>query len=508
MSETHLLPIIIVGGGPTGLATALELTRQGVPVRIFDRSPHANTESCGTGLQARTLELLDLYDASGEILARSNRAKAFITFRNGAEIGRIDFTLAAPRFRGSPVLPQAITEGILRDRLAARGVVVEFGVEVGAIDRAEDRCIVHATDAAGQSIAVAASWVVGADGARSSVRTQLDLPFDGVSYPEGWGLMDATLDWPLADDAVRVFRGDGLQQFVVVPLGGDHYRLQLDHRDEAVQASPPSVAEMQMAYDTYVPIPGTISHPTWQSAFRVHRRQVVAYRTGRVLLAGDAAHIHTPAGAQGLNTGIQDGINLGWKLALVASGQADAALLDSYQEERKPIAAGVLHLAEVLARNPEAMLGDGSVPPELLSARVGQLLVLYRDGPLGQRGGGNALFAAGDRLPDIALGSASLYRRLRGAGVTVAVFGARTDVAPLLAAWDYAVGIWHVDAEDAAGAFAAALGIGEGAAVIRPDMYLGAVIAGPAPSDAIGEWLAAALHLRPRPAPTAARARA
>ncbi|HEX8446739.1 MAG TPA: FAD-dependent oxidoreductase [Sphingomonas sp.] len=497
MSDMHVLPVIIVGGGPTGLATALELTRQGVRVRIFDQSPHANTESRGTGLQARTLELLDLYDASEEILARSNRAKAFITFRHGEEIGRIDFTLAAPRFGGSPVLPQAITEDILRNRLAAAGVAVEFGIQVGAIDRAAEQCTVHATDAAGRPIAAAARWVVGADGARSVVRTLLDLPFDGVSYPEGWGLMDATLDWPLAADAVRVFRGDGPQQFVVVPLGGDQYRLQLDHRADAVQAAAPDVAEMQAAYDRYVPHPGSISAPAWRSSFRVHRRQVVAYRDGRVLLAGDAAHIHTPAGAQGLNTGIQDGINLGWKLALVASGKADAALLESYQDERKPIAAGVLQLAEVLARNPEAMLGDGSVPPEILSARVGQLFVSYRDGPLAQAPTDRTGPVAGDRLPDVEIGGAWLYSRLRPGGIVVAVFGGGTDIASLAVAWGGAIRIWHVDADDPEGVLATALGLSAGAAVIRPDGYLGAIVAGGAPSGAIGTWLAETLHLYP-----------
>ena len=488
------LPVIVVGGGPTGLATALELTRQGAAVRVFDAAPAPNTESRGTGLQARTLELLDLYDASEEILARSNRAKAFVAFRNGAEIGRIDFTLAAPRFGGSPVLPQAITEGILRDRLAAAGVTVEYGVTVKTVDRADDRCTVHATGADGGAIAVDASWVVGADGARSPIRTLLDLPFDGVSYPEGWGLMDATLDWSLPGDVVRVFRGDGPQQFVVVPLGGDKYRLQLDHRDEAVQAGPPDVAEMQAALDRYAPVPGTIATPTWVSAFRVHRRQIVAYREGRILLAGDAAHIHTPAGAQGLNTGIQDGINLGWKLALVATGKADAALLDSYQDERKPIAAGVLQLAEVLARNPDAMLGDGSVSPEILSARVGQLLVSYRDGPLGQQTPAGAL-GAGDRLPDVEIGGTSLYHRLRGGGVTVAVFGGETDVGALARFGD-AVRIWHVDADDPDGVFARALGLAQGAAVIRPDIYLGAVVAGATPADAIAAWLATRLHIR------------
>ena len=492
-----LQPVVIVGAGPTGLATALELTRQGVAVRLFDQASAANTESRGTGLQARTVELLALYGVSEEILAKSNRAKAFVAFRNGEEIGRINFLLAAPHI-GSPVIPQAITESILRKQLATAGIHVEFGVEVHKIDRIKNRCIVHATDRDGCPLEVVASWVVGADGARSAIRTMLDLPFDGVSYPEGWGLMDATLDWSLPNDAVRVFRADGPQQFVVVPLGGNVYRIQLDHRAEADTASPPTIEEMQAAFDRYVPVPGRISEPTWQSAFRVHRRQVVTYRDGHVLLAGDAAHIHTPAGAQGLNTGIQDGINLGWKLALVVSEKADEALLDSYQDERKPIAAGVLQLAEVLARNPDAMLGDGSVSPEVLSARVGQLLVNYRDGPLGQlaqRGAGELV--AGDRLPDIEIGNRSLYHYLRSAGVTVAIFGGQTDIGPLAATWGDAIRIWHVDLDDPHGVLAATLGLREGAAVIRPDVYLGAIAEGRAPAKVITTWLTDVMHLRP-----------
>lgn len=491
-------PVVIIGAGPTGLATALELSRQGMSVRIFDKASAPNTESRGTGLQARTLELLDLYDVTDDILSRANMTKAFVVFRNGEEIGRIDFTLAPSRFAGSPALPQAITEGILRERLARAGVNVEYGVEVTSLAQVDDCCTVHAIGPDGEQLTIIADYVVGADGARSPIRTLLDLPFDGVSYPEGWGLMDATLEWPLVGDAVRVFRGDGTQQFVVVPLGGTTYRIQLSDRDDDVAGTPPGIDEMQAAYDRYVPVAGVISHPTWRSAYRLHRRQVVAYRKGRVLLAGDAAHIHTPAGAQGLNTGIQDGINLGWKLALVASGKANSALLDTYQEERKPIAAGVLQLAEVLARNPTAMLGDGSVPPEQLSARVGQLLVNYRDGPLGRqtvRGFGQLV--AGDRLPDIFLGGISLYQSLRPAGVTVAVFGSNTDTTLLEAEWGDSVRIWRVDADDPERAFARSLDLTEGAAAIRPDAYLGLIAANAAPSAMIGAWLADSLCLYP-----------
>jgi 2-polyprenyl-6-methoxyphenol hydroxylase-like FAD-dependent oxidoreductase len=440
-------PVVIVGAGPTGLATALELARQGFAACIFDMTEGPNTESRGTGLQARTLELLDLYGVTELILARAHRVRAFIVYQSGEDIGRIDFTLAPSRFGGSPALPQAITEAILRDALAEAGVTVEYGVQVTAVEQHDGGCTVRAIGPDRQSFEISADWVVGADGARSPVRTMLDLPFDGVSYPEVWGLMDATVDW----------------------------------------AWPP---------DACVPVPGAISEPTWRSAFRIHRRQVVAYRNGRILLAGDAAHIHTPAGAQGLNTGIQDGINLGWKLALVAGGAADAALLDTYEGERKPIAADVLHLTEVLARNPAAMLGDGSLLPEQLAARVGQLLVNYRDGPLAQSSPRKGGLVAGDRLPDVAIGGVPLYHRLRAGGVMVAVLGAQTDVSALAAEWGNRVPIWHVDRDDADGVLAKALGLPEGAVVIRPDAYLGVVVEGSAPAAAIDAWLKDALHLK------------
>lgn len=488
--------IIIIGAGPTGLATALELNRQGAQVRILDRSATPNTESRGTGLQARTLELLDVYGVSDTLVERANMTKAFVTYRHGEEIGRIDFTLAPSRFAGSPALPQAVTERVLRERLAQDGIAVEYGVQITAVEQDADTCVVRGVRPDGDPFVATAGWVVAADGSRSAVRTMLDLPFDGVSYPEGWGLMDATVDWSLPADEVRVFRGDGLQQFVMVPLGGDKYRVQLDHREAAAEAMPPTVEEMQAAFDAYVPVSGTVSAPTWVSAFKVHRRQVVSYRHGRVLLAGDAAHIHTPAGAQGLNTGIQDGINLAWKLALVAAGEADQALLDSYQAERKPIAAGVLQLAEVLARNPEAMLANRSVSPSLLATRVGQLLVNYREGPLGEATGqGEPRLVAGDRVPDVTIGGRSIYRYLRAGGVTVAVFGQDVDVAALEANWGSKIRIWRMDSEDREGAFAKALGITGGAAVIRPDAYLGAVVESSAPSEEIDRWLSDCLRL-------------
>ena len=490
-------PVVIVGGGPTGLAAALELARQGIDVRVFDKAQSANTESRGTGLQARTLELLELYEATDEILRQANVAKAFITYRNGEQRGHIDFTLAPSRFAGSPALPQAITEGVLRQKLADAGVSVEFGVEVQSVSLENDGCVITAKTAEGEFRCVA-DWIIAADGARSVVRTLLDLPFDGVSYPEGWGLMDADLDWSFPNDAVRIFRGDGPQQFVAVPLGGRRYRVQLDHRAEALQADPPTLEEMQAALDRYAPVPGKLSNMSWHSAFRVHRRQVVSYRHGRILLAGDAAHIHTPAGAQGLNTGIQDGINLGWKLALVASGKASPALLDTYEAERKPIAAGVLQLAEVLARNPDAMLGDGSTPPEVLAARVGQLLVNYRDGPLGQGGSRRAgELVAGDRLPDLILEQGPLYHQLRGARVTVAVVGSGTDIADLQSVWGEHLRFWRMEEIDPEGRLAAALGMTEGAIVIRPDAYLGLVVESPTPSAVVGAWLADSLMLHP-----------
>jgi 2-polyprenyl-6-methoxyphenol hydroxylase-like FAD-dependent oxidoreductase len=494
-----LTDVLVVGAGSSGMAAALELTRQGVSVVLIDAASEANRESRGTGLQPRTLELLELYGLADELVAAGNRINGWTSFVHGAEVGRIDFWRAHSRFRAAPALPQARTEGVLRSALARQGVEVRWRHRLHSIEHNGEGVVAHIETPDGP-VSLTAAYVVGADGARSSLRGLMGLEFEGVSYPEVWGLLDVTLHSDIPVDEVRVYRLDGPQQFVLVPLGGTDFRVQLDHRPPELAGVHPTLAEMQDAFTRFTGNAGKLSDPTWSSAFNIHRRQVTAYGRGRVLLVGDAAHIHTPAGAQGLNTGIQDGINLGWKLGLVASGAAGPELLETYEAERRPIAAAVLELAEVIARRPQALMGEQSPPPDVLADRVGQLLVSYRDGPLGQPSRGHGGPGAGDRLPDFEVDGESVYRRLGPGRVVVAIVGDAAEAEEAEGAFSkygHLVDVWRRGASDA---LSQAVGLSSGVAVIRPDAYLGAIFDGSVPDAAAGadHWLKSRLYLRSR----------
>lgn len=491
--------VLVVGAGGSGLAAALELAARGVTVRIVDRATGPCTESRGTGLQPRTLELLEMHDATRDLVAAGNPISTMTAFLDQERVMEVDFRLA-PSPYPSIALPQSGTEGVLRRRLAERGVHVEWGTQLTDLAQDADGVDAVLAGGAGDTSTVRADWLVGADGASSTVRDRIGLTFEGTSYAERWGLMDVDLDWDLPDDSVRIFQTSRERgQFIVVPFGGRRYRVQTDQMD-ANDDGRPTLAGMQERFDRYTRLRGTLSNPVWGSNFRIHRRQVVAYRSGRVFLAGDSAHIHAPAGGQGLNTGIQDGINLGWKLAHVARGLADEALLDTYEQERHPVAAAVLRMTEVLARTPERA---GSFDPDDMARRaavVSQCALTYRDGPLGDPALPDAgHLQAGDRVPDVELGDRHLYELLRGRRVVVAVLGGAEDDVQ----WpgDLAVDVVRIGTEvpDPRNGLAAALGVDRGAVVIRPDGHLGCVAHGD-PGDArerVRTYLHDVLRLHP-----------
>ncbi|MPQ97421.1 monooxygenase, FAD-binding protein [Modestobacter sp. I12A-02628] len=486
--------VLVVGAGGSGLATALELARAGVAVRVVDAAAGPCRESRGNGLQARTLELLDLHGVTDDLVARGNPVDTLTVFAGGERLTEVDFRLAPSRFT-SLVLPQCHTEEVLRRRLADHGVEVEWGTRLEAIVQDHDRVTATLQHDGGSTEAVV-SWLVGADGAGSTVRKLLGFSFDGVSFEERWGLMDAALDWELPGDRIRVFRTvGGRGQLITVPLGGDRYRVQTDDIDRDDRAAP-SLAHMQELFDRYSGVPGTLSSPTWTSSFRVHCRQVVAYRDRRVFLAGDAAHIHTPAGGQGLNTGIQDGINLGWKLALVAAGHAGAELLDSYEQERAPVAAAVLRLTEVLARDPGRVSVSAPADRVQVANVVSQCAITYHGGPLAatEDDAGSGL-RAGDRLPDVLVDGQRLHERLRTGRVTVVRLGA----AELPHVASAAVDLWDVDTTAPDQPLAEALGFRDGLAVIRPDGYLGCSTARADGATVVQDHLADVLRLSDDP---------
>jgi FAD binding domain len=284
----------------------------------------------------------------------------------------------------------------------------------------------------GQTEAITAGYVVGCDGAHSRVRRELGLTFDGQPYPQDWLLADVLLDGDLPagdlrEDAIHAFfRPDGLP-LILFPMRGHRWRLTVPFAgDRGEQA--PTLAEIQHLTSQRAPRPVTVSDPTWLAVFRCHRRSASACRRGRVLLAGDAVHIHTPAGGQGLNTGMLDAHNLGWKLALVASGRAPDALLDTYGAERRPVAEEVLRLTHALVHygtmsHPVKRrvrdvvvpaLGRSAAIQRRAARRISQVYVSYPPG--------------GQRMPDISVRAggraATLHQVLRDGRHVLVVPGA------------------------------------------------------------------------------------
>ena len=314
------MTVLVVGAGPTGLALALDLARRDVPVRLIDKAPAYFAGSRGKGVQDRTLEVLADLGVRDEVLAAGRRSQ-FRTYING-EFSRALETNAL-------IVPQWKVEEALRDKLAEHGVKVELDTELLALD---------GTTSQGK---IDADYLVGCDGGRSTVRKLLGVPFEGVTGDDEHGMLLGDVEVSGLDrDIAHMWISNGfyaLTPFRTVP----QWQVQIVTGEALVQE--PSVELFQQLFDEMVGLPGVkLSNPTWLSTYRVNIRMVRKFRVGNVFLAGDAAHVHPPTGGLGLNTGIQDAYNLGWKLAAVIGGQAGDKLLDTYEMERLPIAEWTL----------------------------------------------------------------------------------------------------------------------------------------------------------------------
>ncbi|MBF6327745.1 FAD-dependent monooxygenase [Nocardia transvalensis] len=327
---------MIAGAGPTGLMLACELRLAGVEVQIVDRLTGRSGESRAGGIHPRTMEVLDQRGILDRFLAAGRPMQA------GHFSGiRLDFGDFATRYPYTLVVLQNVIERLLEQRATELGVSVQWSSEVIALGQDDQTVTVTLREPAGTR-RVRVDYLVGCDGGRSAVRK-----LAGIGFPGSEASMTALLgDVELADPpSGRVFQKYGEHgTYSVMDFEPGWYRVvTTEHDYVADRDAPVDIEDLRRAL---IRIAGTdfgMHSPRWVSRFGDAARQADRYRSGRVLLAGDAAHIHYPAGGQGLNLGVQDAVNLGWKLAAVATGRAPGALLDTYESERHPVAARVLH---------------------------------------------------------------------------------------------------------------------------------------------------------------------
>jgi 2-polyprenyl-6-methoxyphenol hydroxylase-like FAD-dependent oxidoreductase len=359
MDPTEAVPCLIVGAGPTGLALAAQLRWFAVPFRIIDRSFDRAHESRALAVQARTLEILDSLGLADAMVARGSRSARLVMHLGGRRIAAVtleDFGAADTRYSFILFISQAETERILGEHLSRSDVAIERGVELVSFEHADEHLYCELRHSDGREERIRAAYLLGCDGAHSAVRKGAGFTFQGGSYPEDFVLGDVEADGPLEAGAINSFAGaGGVAMFF--PLGspttwrviGMRARDQDVTRNTVRNASPIAPLTLEELQSVIgLPTGGSVivRDQAWLSHFQLHHRQIAHYRMGRVFLAGDAAHIHSPVGAQGMNTGIQDAWNLGWKLALVIHGFATERLLDSYESERWPVGHALLRYTD------------------------------------------------------------------------------------------------------------------------------------------------------------------
>ncbi len=508
--------MLVVGAGPTGLALAAQLRAHGTGFRIVDRSLDRVHESRALAIQPRTLEALAGFGVTEELVARGNPAMRVRMHLPGREVRLPLFDIGC---KDTPYpfllfLSQAETERVLAEHLAAHDVPVERGTELVRLERENGgvRCRLRGRDGAEET--VRARYVVGCDGAHSTVRDQSGIGFEGYAYPQTFLLADLEVDGLEPGSVHTYMRAAGMLLFF--PLGAPAGWRMLAMRPPGTPDAEVTLELLQDIVDRYTAgdadkaartartartagtagAAGTdrlvLRDPVWMTDFRLHNRGAAHYRAGPCFLAGDAAHIHSPAGAQGMNTGIQDALNLGWKLALVCRGVAPEELLETYEAERAPVGRTVRRFTDRAftvgtSGNPVIRLARTRLAPRLapLALRVtalrgrvfrtvSELGIHYRRSPASRAGSRSPTRGprAGDRLPDLPRG---LQAKVAGPGWHLllagpAGFWPEQRLAPLLRGRDSLVTVHSL------GTQSPWPGVAHG--LVRPDGYLGLVARG------------------------------
>jgi 2-polyprenyl-6-methoxyphenol hydroxylase-like FAD-dependent oxidoreductase len=422
MPLSSKIDCLIVGAGPIGLTLAVELHRFGLACRIIDQAAAPTDKSKALVLWPRSLELFDRAGLSGEFVAAGMWASGARMFGNGQTLAHIEIHRDDSAFTRPLMIAQCETERVLNQALAQRGLPVERSVTLVNCAQTGDAVTSTLRHADGREEIVTSSWLGGCDGSHSTVRKQLGIEFTGDFEPNDWILADVHIDGPICPDEISAFwHSEGVAIFFPFAPGRFRVIADMGRAPGTDKPADPTLAEAQAIVDRRA-IPGLHLHdPVWLAGFRIHERKVSEYGRGRAFLCGDAAHIHSPAGGQGMNTGMQDAFNLAWKLALVHHGRAPRSpLLDTYSTERGAVGDMVLHNAGLftrvaMIRNPAlqylrnhliGLATQFTAVQQRAIANLTEMAVHYPKSPLNGEDPGPAWrggIYAGDRLPDAEL---------------------------------------------------------------------------------------------------------
>lgn len=450
MSETDVL---IVGAGPTGLALACQLISYGVDFTIIDKKETTTPYSKAIGVQARTLEIYEQIGLADKLIALGAIAKKARMIVGGKVRGEAEFSKIGAGMSPYPfvlIVEQGKHETLLHEFIRLHGKDVEWRTELENFSRDEAGVTANIKRPDGTRETLQAKYLVACDGAKSLVRHSLGLTFQGSTFERMFYVADVEIDWDYSHDAGQAFllKNNLLAFFPMV--GEKHWRIVGTFPEEFAKDEGDVLyeeIEEQIKRDAELEIDITKVH--WFSTYKVHTRHVDKFSVGRVFLAGDSAHIHSPAGAQGMNTGIQDGYNLAWKLAWVLKGRSSSELLNTYNEERLPNAVALTKTTDRffdLAASPRPLMSFArmyvfpyianigfrlNAVKRFVFPRVSQIAINYRGMSL-SRGGDGFKVKAGDRMPWFEVEGASIYDRLREPKFHLLVFfDGKTEIPPL-----------------------------------------------------------------------------
>jgi 2-polyprenyl-6-methoxyphenol hydroxylase-like FAD-dependent oxidoreductase len=415
--------VLIVGAGPVGLSMALELTRYGVPFRIIDKKAGTTQTSNAGGVHARTLELLDK-DVAAELIKLGRPVSKVIMHAKMKKLFEIDISFLHTPFPYVLLIPQSHTEQVFSQALLKKGVAIEWNKTLQKFDQDQEKVTAEITTALGTE-KITARWLIGCDGYHSAVRASTNIAYEGKDFLLRFIMIDALLNMKERENSFGAYFND-ITLLVVPFLHSTRLIAEISHTSDKRYKEDilPDEKIFTEILKEFFPQPFVIEKVLWASRFYIHERLAKHYREQRVFLAGDAAHTHSPAGGQGMNTGIQDTMNLAWKLAMVTQGRAEMKLLDTYEEERRPIAEQVLAMTKAQTRlflmfkNPWVVAIRNFLLPRLLAIKalknkfammVSELAVHYRKGALYPVTKKKGSLAVGDRMPNIEINQQKLF---------------------------------------------------------------------------------------------------